>query len=192
MFKNVCLCMVFLGSSLPQHTSLKEHHMDPAELAHRSYSHRSSELSIRRSSLSVERFLSFPFLMSGLHSFSSLFAHPPPWSNCLFSHSLYFSHWLPTLPYSIILHLLLSSPNYYFSLLYHTNGIWSWFLPSFFFSLSSSLFFPLHSGQVPFLKATWIPGTSASSVGERVSCSCMHHWLCLPCGFSNGNDNDST
>lgn len=61
-----------------------------------------------------------------------------------------------------------------------------------FFSLSSSLFFPLHSGQVPFLKATWIPGTSASSVGERVSCSCMHHWLCLPCGFSNGNDNDST
>lgn len=61
-----------------------------------------------------------------------------------------------------------------------------------FSSLSFSLFFPLHSGQVPFLKATWIPGTSASSVGERVSCSCMHHWLCLPCGFSNGNDNDST
>lgn len=66
--------------------------MDPAELAHRSYSHRSSELSIRRSSLSVERFLSFPFLMSGLHSFSSLFAHPPPWSKLsVFSFLVFFS-----------------------------------------------------------------------------------------------------
>lgn len=35
-FRNVCLCTVLQGSSLPYHTSLNEHHRASTELAHRS------------------------------------------------------------------------------------------------------------------------------------------------------------
>lgn len=73
---------------------------------------------------------------------------------------------------------------------------YQWLLVLIFTLLFFSLLFPFLSSTFRsssfFLEATWIPSTSASSVEERVSCSCMHHWLSLPCGFCNGNDNDST